>query len=132
MVIIMQALLSLLYLMSSNIVMLINYVGFATWLSIGAAVVCIPILRWKQPDLPRPIKVNMLWPIIYIFCTIIITVVPMFADPYTTGMGTLVICTAIPVYFVAIAWKNKPKCVQAFFVGMTKLLQKLLIVLRPS
>jgi hypothetical protein len=35
-----------------------NYLGFATWLSIGAAVFCLPYLRWKCPDLPRPIKVN--------------------------------------------------------------------------
>jgi amino acid transporter len=49
-------------------------------------VVCIPILRWKQPDLPRPIKVNLFFPIIYIICTIIIVVVPMFADPVTTGI----------------------------------------------
>ena len=38
--------------------MLMNYLGFATWLSIGAAVFCLPYLRWKCPDLPRPIKVS--------------------------------------------------------------------------
>ncbi len=41
-----------------------NYLGFATWLSIGAAVFCLPYLRWKCPDLPRPIKVtcpNISW-----------------------------------------------------------------------
>ncbi|ODM99929.1 Y+L amino acid transporter 2 [Orchesella cincta] len=106
------ALLSLVYLAFPNIGDLINYVGFATWLSIGVAVLCIPILRWKQPDLPRPIKVNMFYPIIYIIGTVIITVVPMFADPYTTGTGLLVILTAVPVYFLFIAWKNKPKCVR--------------------
>ncbi len=42
----------------SNISLLMNYLGFATWLSIGAAVFCLPYLRWKCPDLPRPIKVN--------------------------------------------------------------------------
>ncbi|XP_021962322.1 Y+L amino acid transporter 2 isoform X2 [Folsomia candida] len=126
------ALLSLLYLTSSNIVVLINYVGFATWLSIGAAVCCIPILRWKQPDLPRPIKVNMFWPISYIICTIIITVVPMFADPITTGVGLLVILSAVPVYFLFIAWRNKPKCVQSIITTTTQNLQKLLIVLAPE
>ncbi len=38
-------LLSLLYLTSSSIISLMNYVGFATWLSIGAAVLCLPYLR---------------------------------------------------------------------------------------
>ncbi len=51
--------LSLLYLTTSKILVLMNYVGFATWLSIGAAVLCLPYLRWKRPDLERPIKVNL-------------------------------------------------------------------------
>lgn len=34
-----------------------NYMGFATWLSIGVAVACLLYLRWKLPNAPRPIKV---------------------------------------------------------------------------
>ena len=49
-------LLSLLYLMSSDIIQLINYCSFSIWLSIGAAVFCVPYLRWKCPDLERPIR----------------------------------------------------------------------------
>ncbi|GBN13854.1 Y+L amino acid transporter 2 [Araneus ventricosus] len=79
------ALLSLVYLCSKDIYALINYVGFATWLAIGLAVVCLPYLRWKQPDLPRPIKVNLFFPIIYILATIFITIVPMIAEPIETG-----------------------------------------------
>ncbi|GBM37790.1 Large neutral amino acids transporter small subunit 2 [Araneus ventricosus] len=83
-----MALLSILYLCSSDIYALINYVGFATWLAIGLAVVCLPYLRWKQPHLARPIKVNLFFPIIYIIATIFITVVPMMADPVGTGNTT--------------------------------------------
>lgn len=107
-----QALLSMLYLTVSDIFALINYVGFATWvrhrdfprsflynlapffhsvthfsdwqLSIGVAVLCLPWLRWKQPELARPIKVNLFFPIAYIICSIFVTVVPMFASPYET------------------------------------------------
>ncbi|KAK3775399.1 hypothetical protein RRG08_005826 [Elysia crispata] len=60
-----MGLLSLLYLASSDIYALINYVGFATWLSIGMAIVVLLYLRWKRPDMPRPIKVSLVWPIIY-------------------------------------------------------------------
>ena len=48
--------LSLLYLGSSDIIQLINYCSFSIWLSIGAAVFCVPYLRWKCPDLHRPIR----------------------------------------------------------------------------
>jgi L-type amino acid transporter 8 len=53
------------FIVFSNISLLMNYLGFATWLSIGAAVFCLPYLRWKCPDLPRPIKVNTFMYIFY-------------------------------------------------------------------
>lgn len=104
-----MCLLSLVYLASNDIYALINYVGFATWLAIGLGVACLPYLRWKRPDLARPIKVNLIWPIIYILASIFITIVPMIADPVQTGMGMLIILTGVPVYALFIGWKNKPK-----------------------
>lgn len=127
-----MALLSMLYLTVSDIFALINYVGFATWvrlyrrtqrgrsefyftkrfpfqLSIGVAVLCLPWLRWAQPNLPRPIRVPMVFPIIYLLASLFVTVVPMYASPVETGYGVLMILSSVPVYFVCIAWKNKPK-----------------------
>merc|ERR1719153_1669381 len=91
------AALSLVYLTSSNIFALINYTGFATWVSIGLAVFCIPWLRWKHPEWDRPIRVQMFFPIIYIIAT-----------PVETAIGLGIIATGIPVYFIFVAWKNKP------------------------
>uniref|UniRef100_A0A0K2TQA5 Y+L amino acid transporter 2like [Apis florea] n=1 Tax=Lepeophtheirus salmonis TaxID=72036 RepID=A0A0K2TQA5_LEPSM len=126
------AILSLGYLGSSNINALINYVGFATWVSIGLAVFCLPYLRYKYPDWERPIKVNLFFPIIYIIATIFITVVPMIASPVETGIGIGIILTGVPVYFIFVAWKNKPKVIQSASVQLTKLIQKLLIVVPPQ
>ena len=47
--------------------------------SIGMAVLCIPWLRWKHPDWERPIRVSLVWPVLYILATIFITLVPMVA-----------------------------------------------------
>jgi solute carrier family 7 L-type amino acid transporter-like protein len=58
-----MTLLALCYLTSSDVLVLLNFVGFATWLSIGAAVLCLPYLRWKCPDMERPIKVNLFFPV---------------------------------------------------------------------
>ncbi|KAL1137673.1 hypothetical protein AAG570_009369 [Ranatra chinensis] len=125
------ALLSLLYLTVSDIFALINYVGFATWLSIGVSVLCLPWLRWKRPDLARPIRVNLIFPFFYILATIFVTVVPMIASPVETGIGCLMILTSIPVYLLFISWKKKPK----FFVNgvsdVTCWLQKLTMSVRP-
>ncbi|XP_017752860.1 PREDICTED: Y+L amino acid transporter 2 isoform X1 [Eufriesea mexicana] len=127
-----MTLLSMLYLCSSDIFALINYVGFATWLSIGVSVLCLPWLRWTQPKLPRPIKVNLFFPIIYILATLFVTIVPMYASPVETGYGCLMIISSIPVYFVFIAWKNKPKCFQRGVVSVTKFLQKIMLVVGKS
>ncbi|KZC03740.1 Y+L amino acid transporter 2 [Dufourea novaeangliae] len=127
-----MALLSMLYLCSSDIFALINYVGFATWLSIGVSVLCLPWLRWSQPNLPRPIKVNLFFPIIYILATLFVTIVPMYASPVETGYGCLMIFSSVPVYFVFVAWKNKPKFFQKGVGAVTKTLQKLMVVVGPK
>ncbi|CAH1115167.1 unnamed protein product [Psylliodes chrysocephalus] len=125
--VVIMALLSLLYLTVSDIDALINYVGFATWLSIGVAVLCLPWLRWKQPDLVRPIRVNLFWPILYLLCTIFVTAVPMAASPYETGMGMLMILSSIPVYYVFVYWP-KPEWFQKGSNGATVFLQKIFVV----
>ncbi|KAK3791647.1 hypothetical protein RRG08_005827, partial [Elysia crispata] len=109
-----MGLLSLLYLASSDIYALINYVGFATWLSIGMAIVVLLYLRWKRPDMPRPIKVSLVWPIIYTIVTIYLVILPLYASPTETGIGLLIICTGIPVYIIFVAWKSKPKAFTEF------------------
>ncbi|XP_037890793.1 Y+L amino acid transporter 2 isoform X2 [Glossina fuscipes] len=124
-----MAVLSMLYLTVSDIFALINYVGFATWLSIGVAVLCLPWLRWAQPNLPRPIRVPLIFPIVYLIATVFVTVVPMYASPVETGYGILMILSSIPVYLIFIAWKSKPLWFQKSMVTVTRFLQKVLMVL---
>jgi len=45
-------------LMSNDVYALINYLSFVQWLSVGGSIVALIYLRYKEPDLPRPIKVN--------------------------------------------------------------------------
>lgn len=124
-------LLSLVYLCSSDIFRLINYVGFATWISIGLAVFCLPWLRWKHPEWERPIKVPLIFPILYILATIFITIVPMIVSPVETGIGILIIATGIPVYFLFVVRKNKTNFEEKMLASCNTSLQKLLVVM-PS
>merc|ERR1712106_1052311 len=117
------AALSLVYLTSSNIFALINYTGFATWVSIGLAVFCIPWLRWKHPEWDRPIKVQLIFPVIYILATLFITIVPMIVTPVETAIGLGIIATGIPVYFILLLGKNKPKAVTQLSENVTSFLQ---------
>ncbi len=82
-------------------------------MSIGLAVFCLPWLRWTHPEWERPIKVSLFWPVIYVLATIYITIVPMVASPVETGIGVAIILTGVPVYFIFVAWKNKPRPIRA-------------------
>ncbi|KAK6195042.1 hypothetical protein SNE40_000558 [Patella caerulea] len=123
-----MGLLSMLYLFSSDIYALINYVGFATWLSIGMSIVALLVLRKTQPNLNRPIKVHLFWPILYTIVTVYLVVLPLYASPVETGIGCLIIATGIPVYIIFIAWKDKPKFIYRYMDSMTRTLQKFLMV----
>lgn len=125
------ALMSCCYLCSSNIFAMMNYVGFTTWLSIGLAVFCLPYLRWKHPEWERPIKVPIVLPIIYIICSIVVTLVPMMASPVETGIGLCMILTGVPVYFLIVSddYVTKPVCIRRFLGKLTVASQKVLIVL---
>ncbi|CAG9569180.1 unnamed protein product [Danaus chrysippus] len=126
------AILSLMYLTVSDIFALINYVGFATWLSIGAAVLCLPVLRYTQPNLERPIKVNLFFPVIYIICTILVVAFPAYASPAETGVGCLMILTAVPVYLLLLEPKTRLSGLGFITDAATRLIQKLTLSVRPK
>merc|ERR1712156_818476 len=100
--------------------------------SIGLAVVCLPVLRRMHPEWERPIRVHMIFPILYTIATIFITIVPMVASPVETGIGIAIILTGVPVYFIFVYWKNKPQFIKSLLAKNTMLLQKLMIVVPPA
>ena len=95
----------------------------------GLGVLCIPVLRYQHPEWERPIKVNLIFPIIYIIASAMITVIPMMAEPINTARGTGMILTGVPVYFLFVYWKNKPVWFRRLVLEVTEFTQKLLIVL---
>ncbi|XP_077865662.1 large neutral amino acids transporter small subunit 1-like [Saccoglossus kowalevskii] len=120
--------LSLMYLLSDDIGTLINYFSFITWLSIGTAIVGMVYLRWKKPDMPRPIKVNLILPIIFIIACAFLIIVGFYAAPKDTGIGIGILLTGVPVYFIGVYWKNKPKWLKNMIAQATIGCQKVMFV----
>jgi len=120
-------LMSLVYLSSSNIIQLMNYVGFATWLAIGVAVFCVIYLRFKHPEWERPIEVHLIFPITYVVLTAIITILPMISNPVETSIGIAMILSAFPVYFVFIHPAKHSSGLGRFSASISFLTQKLFI-----
>ncbi|CAK9300541.1 unnamed protein product [Gordionus sp. m RMFG-2023] len=121
------ALLSIIYLLWESVADLISYVSFANWLAIGGAVVALLYLRKKYPHAPRPIKVSLIWPILYIILTIFLIIMPIYDDFKNTAFGALIILAGLPVYFLCCYWKNKPACFTKSIDKLNILVQKLIL-----
>lgn len=119
--------------LSDNIYTLINYVQIVNWLAIGIATFGLLYLRVKQPpkDYPRPLQVNLFWPIIFLIGCIFLVVFPIYQAPVDTAIGIGIMLTGIPAYFFFIYYAEKSGCVDKFMDSVTVVLQKLLLVV-PS
>jgi len=53
-------------------------------------------------------------------------------QPVETVIGFAMILTAVPVYFVCIYWKSKPRWFSSSLENSTIALQRLLVVLPPD
>ncbi|OZC10774.1 hypothetical protein X798_02197 [Onchocerca flexuosa] len=127
--VIFTGLLSIAYLtLSDNIFSLINYIQIVYWLAIACVIAALFWLRKKMPDAERPIKVNLIFPAIFFLGCVALVVVPIVGSPKDTAIGIAIMLTAVPVYVIFVAWKNKPKCIGMASEVITRLIQKLFIV----
>lgn len=82
-----QCFASLVMLCVSDVYVLINYYGQILWFSTAACICALLWLRYKKPDIPRPIKVNICIPIIFLLCCLFIIVFPIPKQPWNTVIG---------------------------------------------
>uniref|UniRef100_A0A8C4HJ76 Solute carrier family 7 member 8b n=1 Tax=Dicentrarchus labrax TaxID=13489 RepID=A0A8C4HJ76_DICLA len=122
---------TLLMLCTSDIYTLINYVGFINYLFYGVTVAGQIVLRIKEPDMYRPIKVSLIWPVIYLLFWAFLLVFSLYSEPVVCGIGLAIMMTGVPVYFLGVYWENKPQCCNITIGKMTHLCQKLCSVVYP-
>ncbi|XP_051755284.1 solute carrier family 7 member 8a [Ctenopharyngodon idella] len=122
---------TLLMLCTSDMYTLINYVGFINYLFYGVTVAGQIVLRIKQPDIHRPIKISLVWPVIYLLFWAFLLIFSLYSEPVVCGIGLAIMLTGIPVYFLGVYWENKPQCFNTFVDKMTYLGQKFCVVVYP-
>ncbi|XP_015600329.1 Y+L amino acid transporter 2 isoform X1 [Cephus cinctus] len=102
-------LITLVLLIIEDVYVLINYVSFVEALFTTLSVSGLLWLRYKRPDLHRPIKVSIILPIIFfIICAFLVTL-PCYVTPWEVGVGLIFIFSGIPIYWIFIQWKKKPQ-----------------------
>ncbi|GAB5572709.1 large neutral amino acids transporter small subunit 2 isoform X1 [Prionailurus iriomotensis] len=123
---------TLLMLVTSDMYTLINYVGFINYLFYGVTIAGQIVLRWKKPDIPRPIKINLLFPIIYLLFWAFLLIFSLLSEPVVCGTGLAIMLTGVPVYFLGVYWQHKPKCFNNFIELLTLVSQKMCVVVYPE
>ncbi|PIK61826.1 putative large neutral amino acids transporter small subunit 1-like isoform X1 [Apostichopus japonicus] len=120
--------LSLLYLLARDIGQLINYFSFVQWSATGAAIAGLLYLRYSQPDLPRPVKVNIALPIIFLIASIFLVIMGVVGAPWDTAIGIGIFLSGIPVYLLFVWWNKFPSSVTSAQNSSTIWLQKLFVM----
>ena len=88
--------------------LLILFGTFSEFLFIGVAISAIVYLRIKKPNLPRPIKVSLFYPIFFTIICIFMVELTMYQYTYETTIGLVLLISVVPVYImVKIQHKNK-------------------------
>lgn len=100
--IIAQAIWSTVLVLCGTLSQLVSYTGFAVILFSATAVVCVFILRRREPDAPRPFRAwGYPWaPGIFVVAAAAMVVNEMIRNGATALAGVAVIAAGIPVYFV--------------------------------
>ncbi|XP_048873990.1 large neutral amino acids transporter small subunit 1-like [Brienomyrus brachyistius] len=116
--------LSMMYACSKDIFSVINLFSFFTWLCVGLAILGMLWLRWKKPELRRPIKICILIPVTFVLGCVFMIVVSFWAAPFECLIGSGIILTGIPFYLLGYKWK-KPHVVQKILEIFTMFCQKI-------
>ncbi|XP_077302405.1 solute carrier family 7 member genderblind [Arctopsyche grandis] len=118
-------LMSLLMLISGDVYALITYCtvveSFFTTLSAAAVL----WLRYKRPELERPIKVPLWIPIVFVGVCVLLLIVPCIQAPMEVGVGALITLAGTPIFMLCI--KHTHPILTKISCSFTKTCQKIFL-----
>ena len=81
---------------------LVTYFSFAVWLTYGFAIFAVVVLRFKKPNMARPIRVWMANPILMTVVSLYLVVSPYVKQPIESTVCLSCLLVAVPVYYLLL------------------------------
>lgn len=124
-----QGALSLIFLLLGNIIALIEFASFLTWVFYGLAMISLIIMRRTKPDASRPYAVPIVIPWLVLGISICLAVLPIIYEPSLKYLLALVfILCGIVVYHIFVYRKIR----STLSAKLTYFVQALCLVVAPD
>ena len=88
--------------LGSRMVDLLTYFSLGMWVTYGAALFAVIVLRIRRPDLERPYKVWLIYPILTTIASCYIIVAPFLERPVQCVICLCILLSAVPVYYLVL------------------------------
>ncbi|CAF0937698.1 unnamed protein product [Brachionus calyciflorus] len=130
--IILQGLVSTLLLLVRDLNSLILYGVFTETLFIAISLSSIFYFRYTRPDANRPIKVNLIFPVLFLIVCLFLLVLTLYQFPNEVFFGLLLVISGVPIYYLTIVWKKKPKFLEKTSDQVTIFAQKIFLCIKED
>jgi len=122
---------SIIYSIIPNAEMFQSYTSLAVQVKIMMGMAALLVLRWKQPDMERPVKVPLPLVIITLLIMVVLIILSLIANPMVIGLGLVILVAAVPLYYL-IGLMSKSTTIQSIMDAITLFTQLLFNVILES
>ncbi|KAI6234420.1 hypothetical protein M3Y99_00792800 [Aphelenchoides fujianensis] len=124
---ILLAFLSVLMLNFADVLVLINYLSFSESSVVAMSILALVKMRICDPDLPRPIKFHIAFPLVFLALCVYILVAPFVRQPYELFAALVIILSGLPVYLLFVATERRPTVLYGMWIRFTHCIQKIFL-----
>ncbi|XP_033119740.1 b(0,+)-type amino acid transporter 1-like [Anneissia japonica] len=115
---------AILMLLPNDFDTLVNYFSFAAWLFYGATFTALLVLRYKYPNIERPIKVPIVIPIFVLLASVYLVIAPIIDKPELDFLYAVIfILAGLLLYYPFVHKKLSFKCNKTFTYFLQKLMR---------